>query len=68
MGADPAMTGTWLDYTGTPLDFARQYKHNDIIALFREYDEQGKVTSTLSNTNSIKNRGKQSPLRSQNGI
>ena len=33
MGADPAMKSTWLDFTGTPLDFARQDEHKDVIAL-----------------------------------
>ena len=27
LGADLGLEGTWLDYTGTPLDFAQQFRH-----------------------------------------
>ena len=34
LGGDPTLNGTWLDYTGSPLDFARQYKHREIMDIF----------------------------------
>ncbi len=52
LGGDPAMPGTWLDYTGTPWDFALQYKHSEILELFKEHDKEGRFTSAKMLTGS----------------
>eukprot|EP00095_Tigriopus_kingsejongensis_P008609 maker-scaffold147_size311475-snap-gene-2.16 protein:Tk08609 transcript:maker-scaffold147_size311475-snap-gene-2.16-mRNA-1 annotation:"achain crystal structure of engineered northeast structural genomics consortium target" len=56
MKADPNLSGTWMDCSGTPLDFARQYKNNDMIAIFRDIDNDGKINQS-STINRMKGHG-----------
>ena len=51
LGADPTLNGTWLDYTGSPLDFARQYKHREIMDIFSGGD--GKLQGGARSANSM---------------
>jgi len=37
LGAELGLEGTWLDYTGTPLDFAQQFKHKEVLDVFRDF-------------------------------
>jgi len=57
MGADPRKKGTWLDYTGTPADFARQYKHREIVAVFQDFASGGDGRTLSGSTTMIKNTG-----------
>ncbi|TRY63582.1 hypothetical protein TCAL_03878 [Tigriopus californicus] len=56
LGADPTLKGTWMEYQGTPLDFAREYKNTEILAVFRDFDNDGKITQS-STINRVKGPG-----------
>ena len=47
LGAELGLEGTWLDYTGTPLDFAQQFRHKVRSASFQCLSAFGIALITL---------------------